>query len=1009
LGRRECADSPVFLYERNTLRHNRLSPLVGVLVLLLIPSACFAIWHCGDIELPAEPRITLIDPVTGDFFVGAATAHLMRIDEAAYDVTLFDLVDAPAAMGLDPAARLLYACHTASDAVTIINLQTGDTTLVAVGQSPSALAVDPIRGLTCVAAAGDNAIWVLQGSSVSDTIPCVGSPSAVAIDPWTGRGFATLTGSDLLFSFDTSTGDTAYFATGLGPTAIEIDPEAGEIYIANSGEAAVTVFAIEPDSIFSVPVDGPVVSLALHPETGYLYAGTIPGGVTIVNTDDYTTQSVGLPAEPGFISIDGLSDRAFAGLPDADLLVEINSAGDTLMIAVPGSPATLVVNPVTYKCYVAETESEALSVFEAGNYSGERISTPGGPGQVVINMEDHKVYSPKWWVTGLVVIDGYTNDVSSIPTADGPNAVHIDPVTDDLYVVCAWANVVTVKRGDSPDTVLVPLGDYAHGMGLNPNTGRAFVSNRFSRDMTVIEMSTLDTTLVRTGAYPCHVDVNLDHNRVYVPNRTSWSLTVADGALLTTTFVPIGRAPTIARVEPVTNKILTADSGGRTISIVDGVTHERDEIPVVTAPRGLGVNSNTNTIYVSSNMDGEVTVVDGDTYERTPVPCSKGIFGVKVDPWLDRVFTPSWSYDRVHMIDGNFNSMHVIPAGGEPHGTAYDPVLEKLYIANHAGNSIDIIQVREKISPRLEVTIDTLPGDVAFTPTPTITGAALSLRTPRNYGIMKVLYKIDNLRGAWREATVIGQGPSVTWQLTAPPQLLGKHLVFVAALDSTAGSLSSSSVSSLVRMSDIACYEFTCLTPPPGAPELVIPEDEPLGGHTLAWTPTCGENGWYEIELAPDPDFSGNVTRIGAVTAPVYELTASEIEGGLSYWRVAAVDYPHGKRSTFSPVYTISTADGPGGPGGAVPSRLVLTVFPNPTSESVSLRLAGPNPARSHCTVYDVAGRFVAAIPLVASEGGLSGTWSATDVWGDPLPQGVYYARIKTGIETFEEKIILLR
>ncbi|MFH1312556.1 MAG: T9SS type A sorting domain-containing protein [Candidatus Eisenbacteria bacterium] len=989
---------------------NRLSLLLGVLVLVFIPSACFSIWHCGDIELPAEPRSVLIDPVTGDFFVGAATAHLMRIDEASYDVTLFDLVDTPDAIGLDPASRLLYICHADAGMVTIMSIETGDTVLVEVGESPSGVALDPIRGLVYVAAAGDSAIWVLENSAVIDTILCDGSPTAVAVDPWTGRGFATLTDSDLLFDFDTSTGDTAYFTTGLAPAGIEIDPEKGELYIANSGEAAITVFVIESDSVYSVSVDGPVTALALNPETGHLFAGTVPAGVTIVDTDTYATQNVGLPAEPAFISIDGLADRAFASLPGADLLVEIDSDGDTLMIPVPGNPAMLALNPVTYKCYVADTESQALSVFEAGNYSGERISAMGGPGQVLINLGNHKVYSPKWFSGGLVVIDGYTDQVSSIPTADGPNGLRVDPVSDDIYVVCAWAGMLTVKRSDSPDTLLVPIGGYAHGLGLNPNTGKAYVSNRYTRDLSVIDMETLDTTMVRTGAYPCYVDINLDHNKIYVPNRTSWSLTVVDGALLTTTFVPIGRAPTLVCVQPVTNKILSADSGGRTITVVDGTTLEREEIPVGTTPRGMAINTNTNTIYVASGVDGEVTVLDGDTYSRTPVPCEVGIFAVKMDKWLDRAFTAGWSYDAIYLIDGNFFSRLRIPTGAEPHGIAYDPVLEKLYVANHAGNSMDIIKVREKISPRLEVTIDSLPGDVAYTPTPTITGTATSLRAPRDYGIMKVLYKVDNLRGAWSEATVIGHGTAVTWEITTPPQLLGEHLVFVAALDSTAGSLSSSSISSLVRMSDIACYEFTCLTSPPETPvPIAPPDDDQMGGDRLAWTPTCGSEGWYDIELSADPDFSGDLTRISSIQSPVYTLTPGDIDDGVTCWRVAAVDYPHGKRSAFSPVYTLDLADGPGGPTGPALAHIALTIFPNPASQSVSLRLAGTNPAGSHCAVYDVAGRFVAAIPLVASDNGLAGSWSATDVWGNPLPQGVYYARIKAGRETFEHKIILLR
>jgi DNA-binding beta-propeller fold protein YncE len=987
----------------------RLSLLLGVLVLLCRPSACFSIWHCGDIDLPTEPRTVMIDPVTGDFFLGAATAHLMRINEATYEVTVFDLVDVPGAIGLDPSARMLYACHCDRGLVTAMSIETGDTVLLEVGRNPSSVALDPIKGLVYVANAGDSTISVLESSAVIDTIKCHGSPSALAVDPWTGRAFVTLTDSDLLLAFYPSGGDTAYFATGAAPTGIEIDPEKGELYIANSGEATVTVFAIDSDSVFTVSTGGATTVLALNPETGHLFAGTAPGGITIVDTDTYSSQDVPLPAEPGFVSIDALSDRAFASLPGAGLLVEIASNGDTLMVPVPGTPGRVAVNPVTNKCYVSDSEPWALSVFEAANYRGQRINTPGGPGQININLGNHKVYSPKWWSGGLVVIDGYTDQISSIPTADGPNAVQIDPVTDDIFVVCAWANMVTVKRSDSPDTLLVPIGSYAHGMGLNPNTGKAYVSNRYSRDLSVIDMETLDTTLVRTGAYPCHVDINLDHNKIYVPNRTSWTLTVVDGALLTTTFARIGRAPTMVRVEPVTNKILTVDSGGRTMCIVDGVTLERVEIPVGTTPRGVGVNSNTNTIYVSSVLDGEVTVVDGDTYKRTPVPCDDGLFGVKVDQWLDRAFTVSWMYDAVYLIDGNFLSSLRIPAGGEPHGTGYDPVLEKLYVANHAGNSIDIIKLREKISPRLEVAIDSLPGDVAYTPTPTITGTATSLRTPRNYGIMKVLYKIDNLRGAWSEATVMGQGAGVSWQLTTPQQLLGKHLVFVAALDSTAGSLSSSSMSSLVRMSDIACYEFTCLTTPPETPQLVIPDDDQMEGHRLAWTQTCGNEGWYDIELSSDPGFSGDVTTISKTQSPTYTLTASEVDQGLIYWRVAAIDYPHGKRSDFSPVYTMSLADGPGGPAGPALAQLALTVYPNPSSENVSLRLVGKSQAKAHCTVYDVAGRFVAAIPLAASDDGLTGSWNATDSWGNPLPQGVYYARIMTADKTFERKIILLR
>lgn len=986
-----------------------LSLLAGVAVLCYV-SACGAMWHCGDIDLSAGPRTVILDPGTGDFFVALETAQVVWIDEATYEVRgQFDLTEEAFSLGLHPSAGLLFAVHTTAGMVTIIDVGTADTNLVKVGELPTGIAIDPLRNTAYVINSGDSTISVIQGAGVSDTVECDGSPAAVAVDPLTGKAFATLKDADLLFTFDPLTGDTSYFATGLEPAQVEIDPEKGELYIANSAENAITVFAIDSDSVFMVPTAGAPTALALNTETRHLFVGTASGSLIIVDTDTYTSQTVDLPAAPEFISIDGLSDRAFASLPDADLLVEVDAAGDTLMVAVSGAPAALVVNPITYKCYVCNSDLQALGVFETADYSAQRITTPGGPGAVVINLEDHKVYSPKYFTGGVVVIDGYTNEVSSIPTAAGPNGLKIDPVSDDIYIVCALSGLVTVKRSDSPDTVLAPIGDYAHGMGINPNTGKLYVSNRYSRDLSVIDMETLDTTLVRTGAYPCYVDLSIDYNKVYVCNRTSWSLTVLDGALMSTTFARIGRAATVCRLNPITNKIYTADSGGRTTTVIDGFTLDRMEIPVGTTPRGLDINPNTNTIYVSSILDGEVTVIDGDTNRRTPVTCEFGVFNVKVDPWLDRAFVSSWDFNSVHLIDGNFYSSLRIPVGYEPHGVAYDPVLEKLYVANHAGNSIDVMKLRDKISPRLEVTIDPLPGDVAYTSTPTITGTATSSRTPRNYGIMKVLYKIDNLRGRWSEATLIGGGPNITWQVTTPPQLLGRHLVFVTALDSTAASLSSSSASALVRMSDIACYEFTCLTPPPAMPEAVCLEADASSGHRLAWTHTSGAGGWYDVEISADPDFSGGAARIREVKSPSYTLTAAEIRDGLCYWRVAAVDYPHGKRSEFSPVYAIGLADGPDDDPAPPFSPLALTIYPNPSKEKVSLRLMGAGTTERDCAIFDVAGRLVTRIPLAVSGANLIATWSATDAWGRPLPQGVYYARIIDGEKAFEEKIILIR
>jgi hypothetical protein len=276
---------------------------------------------------------------------------------------------------------------------------------------------------------------------------------------------------------------------------------------------------------------------------------------------------------------------------------------------------------------------------------------------------------------------------------------------------------------------------------------------------------------------------------------------------------------------------------------------------------------------------------------------------------------------------------------------------------------------------------------------------------------MKVLWKVDNLRGRWNEASITGSGTDVDWSLTTMPLPLGSHLLFVVALDSTACTLSSSSASALQRLSDVTAYEFTCLSPPP-EPPLAIAAEEADGSIDLAWTPTSGDGGWYDLEVASDPDFTENVVRMARIGAPRYSIGSGLpvapglLAGQSCYWRVAAIDYPHGKRSPFSDTFVIDLeGGGPSGPGHFGP---MLRAYPNPARGDVVLRLSTPNKLVSECLIYDVEGRLVATLPMSAVEEGMSATWNPVGSTGVPLPPGVYFARIKAPDVELERKIVLV-
>jgi DNA-binding beta-propeller fold protein YncE len=977
--------------------------------LLLYAQAAFAIWECGRVPLGETPGALMIDPVTKDIFVTTGTAAVIRVHEPTNETSRMTLWGPARSLAIDPARRILCAAHTPEGAVSLVNIDSGDTTVVATGGSPAALAVEPLRGLVCVCDTSGDRIVVIQGGAVVRTFSCNGGPQAVAVDPLTGHGFATLPEEDLIFEFDAAGTDTAYHAAGSRPAAIEIDPERGEIYVADSGGNSVTILDIDTGTESTVSLALSPAGLCLNPETRRLYScgGT---AVEILNTVTHSTLKVDLSGEPACLTVDALSDRAFATIPAAGVVAEITSSGDTLLISLDGAPSGSAFNPVTNKCYVADTAGEALWVLEAANYSGYDVPASGGPGPIALNLRNHKAYVPRFYNAATTVIDGTDESVSQFAVANGPNGVRVDPVTDDVYVVCAWSNMIVVKRSATGDTLHAPVNEYPHSISINSNTGRVYVPNRSSCDISIIDCQTLDTTMVRAGNYPCYVDVNWETNTIYVTNRTSYSLTVVDGATLATTYARVGAGPIHVKANPATNKIFAVDANDRALSVLDGVTLERTVVPLNVTPRAIAVNVGTNTIYVSNGFSGDITAVDGDTYEpRTGGGDAGAIKNIALDPWLNKVYGPSWNVNTLTILDCTSLKSLVVPMGQEPHAAQYDPVLEKLYVSNHGANSIRIISLRDKISPRITVAVDPLPGHVTYSETPTITGSAVSSRAPRNFGVMKVLYNVDNLRGEWSEAAIVGSGDSVSWQLTTPELLLGSHALFVTAVDSTAGSISSSSSSGLARVSDFTCYTFTRLSPPPEAPGHAIVERVPgTDDLYLAWDNTCGEGGWYEVEASSDPAFEENVKRLGIVREPEMTLYSDAGVPEGEYCRVTAVDYPHGKRSIAGDGFLLLPS-GSAGDDGPPTSAVSLWVYPNPSYGPVNLRLVGDAAGEADCSIFDVTGQVVAELPVICGRDGTLATWDRTGGQGRQVSPGIYYVRVKTGSETLTRKIIVVR
>lgn len=152
---------------------------------------------------------------------------------------------------------------------------------------------------------------------------------------------------------------------------------------------------------------------------------------------------------------------------------------------------------------------------------------------------------------------------------------------------------------------------------------------------------------------------------------------------------------------------------------------------------------------------------------------------------------------------------------------------------------------------------------------------------------------------------------------------------------------------------------------PPGAADASLPPDD-----AHPWTLSVTD--------------AGEIDRTGRVTD--YRLTW-HAAGGDQVFTGSPLPCPTLQGGTVSARIPPSSLAVGGGAGAA------FTAGPNPAraGAAVSFRLA--RPAAPEVTVFDLAGRRVARVPLAAAGGTWAGTWSGRDDAGRALPAGIYLAR----------------
>src|SRR5581483_370087 len=109
-------------------------------------------------------------------------------------------------------------------------------------------------------------------------------------------------------------------------------------------------------------------------------------------------------------------------------------------------PLGMAANPVTNKVYVANSGSNAVTVFNGATGATNTIAISGSPQDVAVNPLTNRIYVTN--SNGVTVIDGGSDTViTTVAAGANPTAVVVNAATNQIYVANTGDTTVTAIDG----------------------------------------------------------------------------------------------------------------------------------------------------------------------------------------------------------------------------------------------------------------------------------------------------------------------------------------------------------------------------------------------------------------------------------------------------------------------------------------------------------------------------------------------------------------------------------
>jgi YVTN family beta-propeller protein len=304
-------------------------------------------------------------------------------------------------------------------------------------------------------------------------------------------------------------------------------------------------------------------------------------------------------------------------------------------VSVGQRPQGVAVNSAAKRLYVANHDSDTLSVINSQTYAVIK-TVPGGdgPNGVAYNPANHLIYIAAGNANKVRILraSDYTL-VTKIAVGASPNGIAVNATTNRIYVTNYGSGTVSVINGTTNKVIqTLSVGVEPAQVAVNPLTNQAFVSLHGEGRIAVINSSGQVTKVDIYSAGPYGIAVDTQRNLVYAATIDTFRIAVVNGA--TSQFLGWAEIRRLPGGEPVPLRMIAVNpaigSSGHifvTTAAEDGGWNQfltlskgwpeyfaRAYALSLNQPReGIAFDANTRRVFATSRSDNKVAAYqDGE-------------------------------------------------------------------------------------------------------------------------------------------------------------------------------------------------------------------------------------------------------------------------------------------------------------------------------------------------------------------------------------------------------------